>query len=244
MKITLNRIILAVFFFSIGAVVTATILKKLPQKIISSIKMQIMLRDNVWPLAESVRLRESISNSKKLNLALLGDSITEWGNWEGNLGEYHFLNYGVGGNKTSDILERLSEVENKKPTLVFLMAGINDIFASVDQTETLRNYETIVKRLEAVGVKVICVSVLPLSKQNSRYLQTNESVQMLNKGIEIIAKRNSIDYFDLSRDLTTPGQFILANEHTVDSVHLNGLAYAKWMLRLEDYLIRSNKENH
>lgn len=219
---------------------TATILKKLPQKIISSIEMKIMLQDNVWPLAESVRLRESISKSKKNKLALLGDSITEWGRWEGNLGEYHLLNFGVGGNKTFDILERLSEVESEKPSLVFLLAGINDIFAGVDHAETLRNYETIVKRLESAGAKVICVSVLPLSKQNSRYLQTNESVLKLNKEIEIIAKRNSIDYFDLTRDLITPGQFILADEHTVDSVHLNGLAYAKWMLRLENYLIRSN----
>ena len=62
-------------------------------------------------------------------IVFLGNSITEkGGNWNKRFGVNNIVNRGVSGDITEGILSRLDEIIYYKPTTIFLLIGINDIF--------------------------------------------------------------------------------------------------------------------
>src|SRR3954451_7586104 len=60
-------------------------------------------------------------------IVMLGDSLTEWGNWHELVPEFRVINRGIAGDTSSGVLDRLEEVIARRPKLVFLMIGTNDI---------------------------------------------------------------------------------------------------------------------
>jgi lysophospholipase L1-like esterase len=64
---------------------------------------------------------------------MLGDSLTEWGNWHELVPEHRIINRGIAGDTSSGVLDRLQEVIERRPKVVFVMIGTNDIgLQSVD----------------------------------------------------------------------------------------------------------------
>ena len=61
------------------------------------------------------------------DIVMLGDSLTEWGNWHELVPEYSILNRGISGDTSSGVLDRLQEVIERRPKVVFVMIGTNDI---------------------------------------------------------------------------------------------------------------------
>jgi hypothetical protein len=64
----------------------------------------------------------------RAEVVMLGDSLTELGEWQEMFPEVKIANRGISSDMTSGILERLDEVMEARPRKVFLMAGINDLF--------------------------------------------------------------------------------------------------------------------
>jgi len=90
------------------------------------------------------------------SLAALGDSITAryrlsysypdlLGRWRG----IPVHNFGVSGDTTAQMLDRLADVLDSGPTqqVVVIMGGTNDIALGVPVEETLRNLQTIAERV-------------------------------------------------------------------------------------------------
>ena len=92
------------------------------------------------PMAyEKIRLFKHFS--PKADVAFIGDSITYAGRWSEFFSFYiRVVNRGVGGDKTSDILDRLDSVLSTDPTKAYLMIGINDINQNVSISNVLENY--------------------------------------------------------------------------------------------------------
>ena len=70
---------------------------------------------------------------------MLGDSLTEWGNWHELVPEFRIINPGIGGDTSSGVLDRLQEVIGRRPKVVFVMIGTNDIGLQVPHEVLLRN---------------------------------------------------------------------------------------------------------
>ena len=63
-------------------------------------------------------------------IILLGNSITEDANdWNDRFHSTNITNRGISGDITDGILERLDEIIYFKPLAIFLLIGINDIYA-------------------------------------------------------------------------------------------------------------------
>ena len=101
-----------------------------------------------------------------------GDSITD--GWK--LAQYFagkpYVNRGIGGQVTSQMLVRMyPDVINLKPAAVILLAGTNDIARNngpqtIEQIE--QNFMAIVELAQAHGIKAILCSVMPVSDYTER----------------------------------------------------------------------------
>lgn len=103
-------------------------------------------------------------------VVFMGDSITD--SWK--LAEYFpnqpFVNRGISGQTTTQMLLRFRpDVINLKPKVVVILAGTNDIGAITGETtlEAIEgNLESMVEIAHANGISVVLASVLPVSDYN------------------------------------------------------------------------------
>ena len=90
-------------------------------------------RDRHWIEKHEHYLNNTIENGKEAQIVFIGDSITEgWkanGNavWHKYYPSRHAFNYGIGGDRTENVLWRIQhkEFDGLKPKVVVLMIGIS-----------------------------------------------------------------------------------------------------------------------
>lgn len=100
-----------------------------------------------------------------ISVVCLGDSIT-WGfpfgpeySWVQMLSDTvpgKFINQGINGNTTSDMLRRFDRaVISNNPTHVIIMGGINDVFCQESYDRITLNLQTMAEKARAADIKVI-----------------------------------------------------------------------------------------
>lgn len=116
-----------------------------------------------------------------------------------------------------------------KPKLAFVMIGINDFSdAHRPVAAVWANYQKIVSRLEAGGIKVIVLSTLPCNKTKGTWKSCatfNSKIRELNTRLAMLAS-SSVTVIDMWPALATKGN--LRGEFTFDGIHLNGDGYQQW----------------
>jgi lysophospholipase L1-like esterase len=165
---------------------------------------------------------------------MLGDSITEGGNWEELLKGTDVANYGIGGDTTTGILLRLSDVYMAKPKRVFLMIGINDISSNIGKNiseegmieNIFGNYKIIMESLKKHDIEVIIESTLYVSQKRFQWEKMNMIVGKLNGLLKEYSVRENLMYLDINKELTNNGTLI--EKYTKDGVHLNKNGYKIW----------------
>src|SRR6478736_1622024 len=89
--------------------------------------------------AQRVANFRSYPNSEK-DIIFLGNSITDYTDWNELLQLPEARNRGISGDITFGILERLDEVTEGKPAKIFILIGINDIARNIPDSVILNNY--------------------------------------------------------------------------------------------------------
>jgi len=120
-------------------------------------------RDNLARYAEDNALRGPAPPTAE-RVVFLGDSITD--GWQIN--QYFpgkdFINRGIGGQITSQMLGRMqADVIALQPKAVLLLGGTNDLARGVSVNAIKNNIEMIASLAEAHGIRPILASVLPVS---------------------------------------------------------------------------------
>jgi lysophospholipase L1-like esterase len=114
-----------------------------------------------------------------------------------------FLNRGISGNTSTDILSRWKEDSlDLKPDFLSLLAGVNDTLQSRPTKETLESFENIFETTRAVLPKtriLVCEPFL-LPSANISPLQIDD-VREKAAGIRKIATRCGIDFLNLQEPL-------------------------------------------
>jgi len=170
-------------------------------------------------------------------VVFMGDSITD--GWK--LNEYFpnqpFVNRGISGQTTSQMLLRFRpDVIDLKPQVVVILAGTNDISANTGPMtlEAIEgNLASMVELAQANGINVVIASVLPVSDYNKdksdkpiiRTVQRPPAqILALNAWIKnFCAERKLVylDYFTASVD----AQGFLKAELANDGLHPNAKGY-------------------
>lgn len=159
----------------------------------------------------------------------MGDSITEGWSFPEFFAGKPYVNRGISGQTTPQMLIRFRpDVIALKPSLVIIMAGINDIAGNTGPS-TLEmiagNIFSMAELAKANHIKVILCSVLPaFDFPWATGLQPAEKVVALNKMIKQYADANGILYLDYYSAMVNE-QKGLISAYSNDGVHPNKAGY-------------------
>ena len=141
------------------------------------------------------------------------------------------LNFGIPGDTTEGVLNRLKQVIDLKPSTVWIHIGSNDLVLSeLSKAEIAGNIlgirDILVHTLPGVNVYVISITPVlrdhPIS--NMRYIEwrTNDDIREINQMVQEQLMKN--EYINIS-DLLADDTGSLKHMYTVDGIHLNGEGY-------------------
>lgn len=161
---------------------------------------------------------------------LLGDSLSMWFPLEGLPGGQLWLNQGISGENSGQILKRLSAFSETRPDTIYVMAGTNDLRQGATDEVILDNLRQIVRRLRRnhPQSQVIVQSILPTRLTTI----PSERVRNLNQQIALIARQEGIGYLNLLT-LFADGQGQLRQDLTTDGIHLTRRGYEVWQETLQ-----------
>jgi lysophospholipase L1-like esterase len=163
--------------------------------------------------------------------AFVGDSLTEHGDWQALLPGQHVINFGVGGNTTHDLLDRLDEVVEAGPSTVVVEIGTNDFAWRLPLEQVVENIEAILARLreKLPDAKIVMQSILPRQPEYAHV------VRSVNEQLERYVPTISCPYVDLWPALADENGG-LKPEFTTDGLHLTDAGYAAWFEALRPAL--------
>jgi lysophospholipase L1-like esterase len=173
---------------------------------------------------------EQLMNNERYETMMLGDSITDEGQWDELLNNTKVQNRGISGDTTDGVIDRLNSV-SKGIKQVFIMIGVNDIMRGREVDEIFANYLKIIQTFKDKNIKIYIQSTLYIGE--SRKENFNLKVEELDKRLEKYASENQITFINLN-PIFAP-QKVLKKEFTSDDLHLNGSAYKLWAEQIRKY---------
>ena len=146
----------------------------------------------------------AMKQSSKQRVVFMGNSITEgWKNTDPSFfaDEKNYIDRGISGQTTPQMILRFrQDVIDLKPTVVVILAGINDIAQNTGPMtleQTFGNIVTMAELAKANNIRVVISSVLPAFDFPWRPgLQPAEKVVKLNAMLKAYAEKNNIVYLD------------------------------------------------
>lgn len=184
------------------------------------------------------------AQKKPRNLTILaGDSLSLWFPSELLPDNKTWLNQGISGEKTAGLLKRLNLFDKTTPETIFVMIGINDLIAGVNNETILENQRQILAylRKKHPTAQIVVQSILPhqgekATWQGKEKLLTipNSRIRNLNQQLQTIAAEDSVKYLNLY-PLFADKQGNLRSEFTTDGLHLNPQGYLVWSSALQLY---------
>lgn len=184
--------------------------------------------------ARLLEMRE-IYEIKSASIVMLGNSITYGINWNEALNRIDIANCGIPGDNTIGMFNRLNYVYRLKPKAVFIMAGINDIYANFSIDTIKKYYEAIVDSLLSKNIIVVIQSTLYVSTRWKFYKEKNKIVDELNNFLQGLCERKKLIFVNLNSQLSKNG--VLMEDMTYDGVHLTAKAYKIWLEEIKKTIV-------
>jgi lysophospholipase L1-like esterase len=169
----------------------------------------------------------------KPRVIFYGDSITDFWRIQEYFPGQDYLNRGISGQVTSEMLGRLkADVLDLKPAAALILAGTNDIGRGTALQTIQNNLTMIADLLTAHKIKPIFASILPVSDyhkdQNPAYEMTKrrppDQIRSMNQWLKSFCQNRGftyVNYFDALAD----GGGMLKKEAADDGLHPNATGY-------------------
>jgi lysophospholipase L1-like esterase len=214
-----------------------------PQKVLNKLglKKSEYITRYTYINYRQMAIHSLVNGNTGFEIVMVGDSITEGGDWNALLNRADVANFGIGGDRASFLLYRLYDVYLAKPQKCFLMIGINDFFGNDTVENVFNNYISIIEDIKGHNIDIIIQSTLYLSETASEFSfignnwkNINVQVNSLNELLIKYCHVNDLTYLDLNEILSK--NKVLEKENTTDGVHLNEIGYKKWRDIIMTYL--------
>jgi lysophospholipase L1-like esterase len=188
--------------------------------------------DNLTRYSESNR-RLAPPETAKTRVVFFGDSITDLWRLNEYFPERDFINRGIGGQTTSQLLGRMkADVLDLKPQAVVILAGTNDLARAVPLTAIEDNYVVLAELAAARGIKVVFASVLPVSDYHKDVNRTFEQtlvrapayIVALNDWLKAYCAQRGHVYLNYFDALADP-QGRIGEDLADDGLHPNAKGY-------------------
>lgn len=183
----------------------------------------------------------SIANEGEIDLLFLGDSITEgWPEaiWNSNFAPYEAANFGIGGDKTQNLLWRLrnGSVGKLDPGVIVLMIGVNNFGLGKDSPlEVARGVEEILDQLKSdfSKAKIVLLGILPVGQESGTEIR--EKVIETNVLLESFGGRDGVVFHDIGEAFLQDDGSI-SPEIMADFLHPTEKGYAVFAQQLNAIL--------
>jgi lysophospholipase L1-like esterase len=174
-----------------------------------------------------------MGTSKKL--VFIGDSLTQWYDWEQRFLGYQVTNLGIAGETVEGLLARRERIRTQidNPDFIFLMTGINNI--ATGQYDIAPPYREVVRNL-TTWYKQSAVVVQSLLPVDSGWV-SNDVIQNINRLLKEIAHEYGAEYLDVFRSFVDAKGIPKNGYLSDDGVHLANKGYDVWAEEVERFLL-------
>ena len=155
----------------------------------------------------------------EVDVAFLGDSLTDGYDVSRFYPNYLVSNRGIGGDTTVTLEERLQlSIYDLKPKVLVMLIGANNMDTMFD------NYEDILKGFEEnlPSTKIILLS---LTSMSGEWGKKNQLAAYNNVKIKMLAEKYGYEYVDLYSALMNIETGEIYDEYTTDGGHLTEAGY-------------------
>ncbi|MGC2638240.1 MAG: SGNH/GDSL hydrolase family protein [Acidobacteriaceae bacterium] len=167
-------------------------------------------------------------------VVFFGDSITDIWKLDDSFPGKHYINRGIGGQTTPQMLVRFrQDVIDLHPAVVVILAGTNDIAGNTGD-ETLEqvedDYASFAELSRANGIRVIFSSVTPINYDNPAALRfflqrSPQKILALNNWLKKYCSVNGMVYLDYFSALVDDRGLLKPNL-SEDGLHPNAAGFA------------------
>lgn len=179
-----------------------------------------------------------VASEGDVDLLFIGNSITEgWPEplWSEYFGVYNPANFGIGGDKTENLLWRLNNgaVGNLDPQVVSLLIGVNNFGLSEHEPDDVyQGVEAVVDTLLGAfpNARILVHGVFPYKE--SAQDPARDQVRQLNDQIAHLADRERVYYLDIGPQLVEDNGDI-STDIMPDHLHLSEEGYRIWAENLQ-----------
>lgn len=155
----------------------------------------------------------------EVDVAFIGDSLTDFYDLEKYYPQYLTSNRGIGGDTTFLLEERLEvSVYDLKPKVVVMLIGANNCGTM------LENYESILEGLRENLPKTEVV-LLSLTSMSGEWGKNNHTAAYNNVIIELLAEKYGYEFVDLYSPLLDVKTGEIRSEYAIDGCHLTPAGY-------------------
>lgn len=166
-------------------------------------------------------------------IMFLGNSITEGANWKKLLKDSTVINRGISGDITFGVLNRSDDVIKRKPSKLFVLIGINDLYKGIPDEVVLQNIFTFVRLIKSGSPKtqLFIQSILPVNttfKNFPKNYDKEDHIITINAQLKKLSKHFGYTYVDLYNQFTNTN-LQMEEKHSSDGLHLSTSGYVHWV---------------
>lgn len=183
------------------------------------------------------------TKADNFDLCFLGDSVTS--GWPGNLlnkyfGKYRPSNFGIGGDRTENVLFRLNngELAFTSPKVVVLLIGVNNLAMGNNPGEVALGTALVIRKLRGVvpNTKILLLGIFPTKNlaKNKKVIEVNRFLAKMDDGKMVRYLNINAKFFDKDGKVR--------NELMRDEVHITGAGYVLWAEGIAPALAKMMKE--
>ncbi len=176
----------------------------------------------------------------KKDIVMLGNSLTDGGEFHELLGNSHIKNRGIVGDIIQGLIDRIDPIIKGQPKKLFIMCGVNDISHDVSADSIARAMERLILIVKqgSPRTKVYLQSLLPFNNdvREWKLLKGRDHIVVeANALLEQVARRHGVTWINLY-PLFADDQGRLRADLTNDGLHLMGKGYLIWRDALAPHL--------
>ncbi|WP_143549161.1 GDSL-type esterase/lipase family protein [Rhodopirellula bahusiensis] len=159
---------------------------------------------------------------------VLGDSQVSLVNWNEMLPGFDAVGRGIPGDTVAGLSYRIGDYQDHQPATCVLMIGTNDVLTDRPFIETEAAYRDLVQHSLDMwpNSRIVLVSVPPFSKWVTKAEAKNNRVKQMNVFLSNLAGQSPRTIYTNLHDAIIDADQYLANEMTMDGVHLNAASYS------------------
>ena len=186
---------------------------------------------NYWAYLEKFRAENQLLKMQfdENRIVFIGDSIIEgWNNHPFFKENAHYINRGIGGQTSSQILVRFTaDVIQLKPKSIVVLVGTNDIAENngpISLKKIQHNFLSMIALAKLHKIKIVLCSILPVASYYwNPKIQPLEKIKVLNEFLASLSHADAVFYLNFYTALEKNDA--LNEQFTKDGVHPNAKGY-------------------